>query len=91
MVKLGVVVPPMMRNPPRAYALIASAIWLAVSLPFLYLAHLSWNWPESVFADWRGWVYSSLAVACLLMATVVPPRYRITVVGTGLRGWRRLG
>ncbi len=91
MVKLGVVVPPLMRDPPRVYALIASAIWLAVSLPFFFLSYLYWNWPDSVFTDWRGWVYSFAAMACVLMATIVPPRYRIALVGSKLRRWRRLG
>jgi hypothetical protein len=91
MANLGVKVPPLMRDPPRAYALVASVIWLAVSAPFIYLAYLYRNWPGSVFADWRGWIFALAALACVLMATVVPPKYRIAVVGTQLRGWRRLG
>lgn len=87
---LGVKVPPLMKEPPRAYALIASGLWAAVSLPFFFLAYLYWNWPESVFADWRGWVFGLVAVACVLMATIVPARYRVAIVGTKLRGWGRL-
>jgi hypothetical protein len=87
---LGVSVPPLMRAPSRAFSVIASAIWIVVSLPFFYLAYLYWNWPQSVFIDWRGWVFGSVAVACILMATIVPPRYRVAVVGTKLRGWGRV-
>jgi hypothetical protein len=87
MSNLGVEIPPQMRKPQRKYALLASAIWLAVSLPFFYLAYLYGNWPESVFIDWRGWVFALVAIACVLMATVVPPRYRIAIVGTQLHGW----
>jgi hypothetical protein len=83
---LGVRVPPLMSEPPRVYAALASAIWILVSLPFTYLAYLYWNWPESVFAEWRGWIFGSVALACVLMATVVPPRYRVAIVGTKLRG-----
>lgn len=87
MSNLGVEVPPRMRQPPRSYALLASALWLAVSLPFFYLACLYGNWPKSVFADWRGWVFADVAIVCVLMAVVVPARYRIAVVGTRLHGW----
>jgi hypothetical protein len=87
---LGVNVPTPMRDPPRRYARIASVIWLAVSVPFFVLAYLYWNWPQSMFVSWRGWVFAAVAVACVLMATVAPPRWRIAVVGTRLRGWGRL-
>ncbi len=87
---LGVNVPSAMRDPPRAYARIASAIWLAVSAPFFVLASLYWNWPLSVFMSWRGWVFAAVAVACVLMATVAPPRWRIAIVGTKVRWWGRL-
>lgn len=87
---LGVRVPPLMKEPPRAFAVIASAIWTVVSLPFFYLASLYWNWPESVFVEWRGWVFGLVASVCVLMATIVPPRYRVAIVGTKVRGWGRL-
>jgi hypothetical protein len=86
---LGVNVPSPMREPPRAYARIASAIWLAVSVPFFVLASLYWNWPQSVFVSWRGWVFAAVAVVCVLMATFAPPRWRIAIVGTKLRWWGR--
>jgi hypothetical protein len=88
---LGVEVPPLPRNPPRVLALIASAIWLLVSLPFFYLAYLYWNWPQSLFSHWRGWIFAAAALACIAMATLVPPRYRIAVAGTRLRAWARVG
>lgn len=90
MTDLGVMVPPPARNPPRSHAMIASAIWLAVSAPFFYLAYLYSGWPAAAwFVSWRGWVFAAVAVACVLMATVVPARYRIAIVGTRLRGWGR--
>lgn len=87
----GVDAPPEMRDPPRSYALLASAIWLVAASPFAYLAYLYWNWPESVFADWRGWIFAATSLACALLATVVPPKYRIAIVGAKLHGWNRVG
>jgi hypothetical protein len=87
---LGVNVPASMRDPPRLYARIASAIWLAAAVPFFVLAYLHSNWPQSMFVSWRGWIFAAVGVACVLMATVAPPRWRIAVVGTRLRGWGRL-
>lgn len=84
---LGVDVPPVRRAPSRAVVRIATAIWLAVAVPFAYLAGLYWNWPVSVFTDWRGWVFAAAALACVLLATLVPPRYRVAIVGTRLHGW----
>jgi hypothetical protein len=69
---------------------LASVIWLLVSLPFFYLAFLYWYWLQSVFANWRGWIFAACASACVLVATVVPPRYRLAIVGTRVRGWNRL-
>jgi hypothetical protein len=89
MTDLGVNVPPPLAEPPRAYVRIASAIWLCVSLLFFTLASLYWNWPQSVFAQWRGWVFAAVAASCVLMATVVPPRYRLAIVGTRVRWWGR--
>ena len=87
---LGVNVPAPMRDPPRLYARIASVIWLAVSMLFFVLAYLYWNWPQSMFVSWRGWVFAAVALACVLMATVAPPQWRIAVLGTRVRGWARL-
>lgn len=84
---LGVDVPAMKREPSRAMVRIATAIWIAVAVPFGYLAGLYWNWPASVFSDWRGWVFAAAAVACVLLATVVPARYRVAIVGTRVSGW----
>ena len=89
MKNLGVEVSEPMRSPPRSYALIASAIWLAASLPFLYLSYLYSNWPSELFISWRGWVFATVAIACVLMATVVPPRYRLAIAGTKVRWWGR--
>lgn len=89
MTDLGVEVPPRVGNPPRTHAILASAIWLAVSLPFCYLAYLYRDWPTSFFVSWRGWVFALVALACVLMATIVPARYRISIVGTRLRWWGR--
>ena len=80
----GVDVPPTTREPSRAYTVLASAVWLAVALPFGYLGIAYWNWPTSVFADWRGWIFALTSLGCVLMATVVPPRYRVAIVGTKL-------
>ena len=71
-----------MANPPRSFAIIASVIWIAVALPFFYLAYLHRNWPAGWFVDWRGWVFFPVAILAVLMATVVPPRYRIAIVAT---------
>ncbi len=79
-----------MANPPRSFAIIASVIWIVVAVPFFYLAYLHRNRPASWFVDWRGWVFFTVAVLAVLMATVVPPRYRIAIVATRLRGWGRL-
>ena len=87
---LGVNVPAPMCDPPRLYARIASVIWLAVSMLFFVLAYLYSNWPQSMFVSWRGWVFAAVALACVLMAAVAPPRWRIAVVGTRVRGWGRL-
>jgi hypothetical protein len=89
MTDLGVNVPPPLSEPPRAWARIASAIWFCVSLPFLYLAGRYWNWPQAMFTDWRGWVFAAAAASCVLMAMVVPPRYRLAIVGTRVRWWGR--
>ena len=86
---LGVEVPPLPRNPSRALGRIASAIWLAVAVPFAYAASLYWAWPAGVFADWRGWVFTCASVVCVLMATVVPRPYRVAICGTRLHGWGR--
>ena len=87
---LGIEVPAPMRAPSRVHALVASAIWLLVSLPFFYLASVYWGWPQSLFIDWRGWVFLLVALACVLAATVVPPRCRVAVVGTKVKAWARL-
>jgi len=90
MAHLGIEIPPPMRAPSRAQAFVASAIWLLASLPFFYLASLYWSWPAGLFTQWRGWVFSLVALACLLAATVVPPRYRVAIVGTKVIAWGRL-
>lgn len=90
MSKLGVKVSDPMKRPPRSYAIVASTVWLVVSLPFFYLSYLYWNGPVEFFTHWRGWVFAAVAVACVLMATVVPPRYRLAILGTKLRGWGSL-
>jgi hypothetical protein len=89
MTHLGVKVPPLIKEVPRAYAILASAIWLLVSLPFFYLAYLYWNWPQSLFIQWRGWVFALAALGCVVMATIVPAKYRLGVVGTKVLGWGR--
>ena len=87
---LGVEVPTLMSEPPRIYSILASIIWIIVSLPFFYLAYQYRNWPDSVFVNWRGWIFAATACCCILMATVVPARYRIAIVGTRLRTWNKM-
>ncbi len=89
MTDLGVDVPPPLTAPTRAQARLASAIWCCVSLPFFYLSAVYWNWPQSVFVQWRGWVFAAAAAGCVLVATVVPPRYRLAIVGARVRWWGR--
>ena len=50
----------------------------------LYWPQLDVDWPTSVFADWRGWIFALTSLGGVLMATVVPPRYRVAIVGTRL-------
>ncbi len=83
-------VPPLIREPTRAHAVVGSLVWVAVSLPFCYLASLYWNWPEAVFVNWRGWIFALAALACLLMATVVPVKYRLAILGTRVLAWAHL-
>jgi len=90
MTDIGVTVPPLIREPTRAQAAIGSGVWFVVSLPFGYLASLYWNWPASVFLQWRGWVFAAAALACLVMATVVPVKFRLAILGTRVRGWADL-
>ena len=68
MTHLGVKIPPLIHKPPRAYVILARVVWLTVSLPFFYLAYLYWNWPQSLFIQWRGWVFALVAIECVLMA-----------------------
>jgi hypothetical protein len=90
MTNLGVKVPQLVGKPPRSHTIIATLIWTMVAPPFLYLASLYWNWPASVFSQWRGWVFALAALACLLMATIAPTKYRVAIVGTRVRAWGRL-
>jgi hypothetical protein len=90
MTNLGVTVPPLVGKPPRSHTVIATFIWTMVALPFLYLASLYWNWPASVFSQWRGWVFGLTALACLLIATIAPTKYRVAIVGTRVRAWAHL-
>ena len=84
---LGIDVPALGREPPRSYARVASAIWLGLAVPFFVLAWLHADWRHAPFAQWRGWVFGAAALGCVLMATVVPPRYRLALVGTRVRAW----
>jgi hypothetical protein len=90
MTDLGVKIPPLMAKVPRAYAILASVIWLVVALPFCYLAYVYWDWPQSLFSQWRGWVFALAGLGCIAIATIVPPRYRVAILGTKLRAWARL-
>jgi hypothetical protein len=90
MTNLGVRIPPLVGKPPRSHTLIATFIWAMVALPFLYLASLYWNWPASVFSQWRGWVFALTGLACVLMATIAPAKYCVAIAGTRVRAWARL-
>jgi hypothetical protein len=88
---LGVEIPPLAGYPSKAAGYIASLTWLVVSLPFMYLAYEYWNSPQSIFVQWRGWVFALVAAACIAMAALAPPRYRVAIVGTRVRAWARIG
>ena len=90
MTNLGVKVPPLVSNPPPSYTMIATFIWGMVSLPFFYLAYLYWDWPHSLFTQWRGWVFAAAALGSALMAIIVPARYRLAIAGTKVLAWARL-
>ena len=82
---LGVELPPPLRAPPRSLARLASAIWLAVALPFAVLAALDGALPDPRAAtSWRGLAALAVVVGCAALAFAVPPRWRI-----GLAGLRR--
>ena len=90
MTNFGVDVPKPVEPPTRAFTIIASAIWLAVSVPFFYLAHLYTNWPLLGLENWRACIFAIVATGCVVVAIVIPPRYRMALTGTNVRWWARL-
>jgi uncharacterized membrane protein YbhN (UPF0104 family) len=79
---LGVELPPPLRAPPRSLARLASAIWLAVALPFVLLAVLDGALPDPrAAASWRGLAALAVVAGCALLAFAVPPRWRIAWAG----------
>lgn len=89
MTNLGVDVDSSITPPSRALAMLASAIWLAVSVPFFYAAYLYSTWPPTGLANWRGWIFAAVAAGCAVTAILVPPRYRVAIAGTKVRWWAR--
>jgi hypothetical protein len=77
--------------PAPALAHLASALWLALALPFALLALLYWQgWPAG-FGSWRGTASAVVAGGCVLMAIVAPARLRVRMIGLQHRWWGRHG
>ena len=51
MSRLGVEIPAAMGKPQRSHFLLASIVWLAISLPFFRLAYLYRNWRNCLFVE----------------------------------------
>ncbi len=88
MIDLGVEVPPLAGKPPRSHTVIATFIWVMVALPFLYLALPSiGTGPRRYFPNGAAGYFGLTALACLLIATIAPTKYRVAIVGARVRAW----